>query len=294
MQNIRPYHFAQCRLAGFGSFYQAVVAADGIVCFDFEDSIQADEPGATVALKQAQRRRVRQLLLRPGLDGQRLAVRINAPDTAHYAADLAALRGLPALHAVFVPKTQHPAELRRVLRELPVPVCHLIAVVETRAGFAALPELLALPDPRLSLVAFGHCDYNLSLGHFPFYHHDSEPYWQWLAELDAHLHCAGKQLLNSPVLRLADAPLFQAVLDRLRTHRSATGQITLCLSQTLACAAPPALVLAAAAGRPGPEGAWQLRHRFEQARQPGRAFAVDAGRRLISPHEYEAARARPA
>ena len=167
-------------------------------------------------------------------------------------------------------------------------------MVETEAGFTALPELLALCDARLGLVAFGHCDYNLSLGHFPFFHHDAPRYWEWLAELDAHLHRAGRQLLNSPVLHLADADLFQDVLGRLRAHPSATGQITLCLSQTLACAAPagpaPARPLAA---RP-PESARPLCARFEQARLPGRAFAIDATRRLISPHEYEAAQWQPA
>ncbi|MDQ2772892.1 MAG: aldolase/citrate lyase family protein [Bacteroidota bacterium] len=294
MPAIRPYHFAQFRAAGFLPYYRAIVAADGIVCFDFEDSIQAETEAATFCLKQVQRRQVRQLLQGPGLSADRLAVRINAPATPHYRSDLVALRGLPGLHAVFVPKVAHPDHLRQVLRELPLPVRHVVAVVETQAGFAALPELLALRDARLGLVAFGHCDYNLSLGNFPFHHQDSAPYWEWLAELDAHLLRAGRRLLNSPVLQLADAALFQEVLGRLRAYPSATGQITLCLSQTLACAAPaspaPARTLAA---RP-PESVEPLRVRFEQARLPGRAFAVDATRRLISPHEYEAARWQPA
>ena len=293
MPAIRPYHFAQFRAAGFLPFYRAIVAADGIVCFDFEDSMQAETEAATACLKQGQRRQVRQLLQGPGLRPDRLAVRINAPTTPHYRADLAALRGLPGLHAVFVPKVAHPEHLRQVLRELPLPVRHVVAVVETQAGFAALPELLALRDARLGRLAFGHCDYNLSLGNFPFHHHDSATYWAWLAELDAHLHAAGRQLLNSPVLRLADAALFQDVLGRLRAYPSATGQITLCLSQTLACAAParpaPGRTLAA-----GSEESESLCHGFEQGRLPGRAFAVDATRRLISPHEYEAARWQPA
>ena len=294
MKVIRPYHFAQFRPAGFLPFYRAIVAADGIVCFDFEDSIQAETEAGTARLKQEQRRQVRQLLQGPGPQSERLAVRINAPDTPHYGPDLAALRGLPGLHAVFVPKVEHPDHLRQVLRELPLPVRHLVAVVETQAGFAALPALLALRDARLGLVAFGHCDYNLSRGHFPFFHHDAPRYWEWLAELDAHLHRAGRQLLNSPVLQLADAALFQDVLGRLRAHPSATGQITLCLSQTRACAAPAGSVPARTLAARPPESAQPLRARFEQARLPGRAFAVDATRRLISPHEYEAAQWQPA
>ena len=295
MKPIRPYHFARAQRRGFAAYYQAIVAADGIVCFDFEDSIQGHDEAATLAAKQAQRRRVRGLLQFPGLAPDRLAVRLNAPATPHYAADLQALRGLPGLHAVFVPKVEHPDALHQVLRELPLPVRHLVPVVETRPGFAALPALLALPDARLGLLAFGHCDYNLSCGHFPFFHQNSEPYWAWLAELDAHAQAAGKQLLNSPLLQLADAALFGAVLHRLRGLTSAAGQITLCLSQTLACRQAPAALVAVAAAAAVPAGAElecarSLVRHFEQATPDGGAFAVDAQRRFISPHEYAAAR----
>lgn len=288
MQPLRPYHFTQLREAAFQPYYAAILGAGGVVCFDWEDSIQVSgDEAATQTLKHAQRLQVRQLLTTPGIDGTRLAVRLNAPGTAHYAADLRALRGLPTLHAVFVPKAEHPATLRQVLRELPVPVRHVIPIVETAAGFAALPALLAVPDTRLALVAFGHCDYNLSRGLFPFQHQDSAHYWAWVAELDGHLQAAGKHLLNSPVLRLNDEQYFQAVLHRLRAYPSAVGQITLCLRQTQACAAAAAAVGFAPVA--GPDAAPQLAQRFEQHRQPGRFFALDTDRRLISPHEYVAA-----
>jgi hypothetical protein len=197
------------------------------------------------------------------------------------------LRGLPALHAVFVPKAEDPDALRQVLRELPVPVRHVIPIIETAAGFTALPALLAVPDARLSLVAFGHCDYNLSQGLFPFQHQDSAQYWAWIAEFDDHLQAAGKHLLNSPVLRLNDEAYFRAVLHRLRAYPSAAGQITLCLRQTLACTTAGAAADFAPVA--GPDCAPQLAQSFEQHRQPSRFFALDANRRLISPHEYVAA-----
>ena len=288
MQRFRPYHFVQLREAAFQPYYAAIVGAGGTVCFDWEDSIQVlGDEEATQALKHTQRQQVRQLVASPGIASERLAVRLNAPGTAHYAADLQSLRGLPGLHAVFVPKAEHPDTLRQVLRELPVPVRHVIPIIETVAGFAALPALLAVPDARLAFIAFGHCDYNLSQGIFPFQHQDSVPYWAWVAELDACLQAAGKLLLNSPVLRLDDETYFQAVLHRLRAYPSAAGQITLCLRQTLACAtAGPAAAFFPLAG---PDCAPQLAQRFEQHQQPGRFFALDANRRLISPHEYVAA-----
>jgi hypothetical protein len=292
MQPLRPYHFAQLREAAFQPYYAAILGAGGIACFDWEDSIQVlGDEAATLALKHAQRQQVRQVLAHPGIAGEGLAVRLNAPGTAHYAADLRALHGLRALHAVFVPKAEHPDALRHVLRELPVPVRHVIPIVETAAGFDALPALLAVPDVRLSLVAFGHCDYNLSKGLFPFQHQDSAQYWAWVAELDGHLQAAGKHLLNSPVLRLDDEAYFRAALHRLRAYPSAAGQITLCLRQTLACATAASAVDFTPAA--GPDCAPQLAQSFEQHRQPGRFFALDAHRRLISPHEYVAAHQAP-
>lgn len=294
MRHFRPYHFAQYRMAGFRSFYEKIVSAGGVLCFDFEDSIMADAPdvAATTHLKRTQRRHVRHLLRHtPGLDFEQLAVRINAPGTPHYAADLDALRGLPTLHAVFIPKTEDPATIRQVLHDLPLPVRHIIPVVETAAAFSRLPELLAPNDPRLDLVAFGHCDFNLSCGHFPFYHQDAREYWGWLAELDAQLQQAGKQLLNSPVLRLADTAYFEAVLLRLAALPSAVGQITLCLAQTRACAAGvPAPAAPTALAAPVPDQPDLLAEDYEQGRQPNRNFVLDAERRLITPHEYEAAR----
>lgn len=293
MRLLRPYHFVQYRPAGFKPFYRRIVAAGGIVCFDFEDSIGGIAPAspATTALKQAQRHNVVQLLRHtPGLDLSRIAVRINSPHTAHYAADVAALRGLPALHAVFVPKVEHPETLLQVLDELPLPVRHLVPVLETTAAFAHLPALLAPADSRLGLVAFGHCDYNRSAGHFPFFHHDSPQYWQWLRELNQHLLATGKQLLNSPVLRLDDADHFRAVVQQLRTLASAAGQITLCLAHTQACGEAVADKLAPPAPRALADHAGPLIQHFERGRLAGHTFALDEQRRLISPHEYEAAR----
>ena len=292
MKPIRPYHFARLQPTGFLPYYRTIIAAGGIVCFDFEDSIQGPDAATTLALKADQRRQVRQLLRVPGLAAGRVGIRLNAPGTVHYAADLQALRGGPGLHTVFVPKVEGPEMLTQVLRELPVPVRQLVAVVETRAGVAALPSLLRRPDPRLGVVAFGHCDYNLSCGHFPFFHQDSGQYWQWLTELSAPVQAAGKQLINSPVLQLADAPLFRAVLRQLHALPGVTGQITLCLSQTLACRQVAAGATPTLAAGPAPECARHLASSFEQAQPAGRAFAVDAQRRLISPHEYAAARQR--
>jgi citrate lyase beta subunit len=294
MATLLPYHFARLRAADFRPFYQQVTAGRGFVCFDFEDSLDADSPAATRQLKQAQRRAVVDFLLarRGQLDFRRVGLRINAAGTADYAADLVALAALPALGCVFLPKAEEPTQLRRLLLDLPLAVNHVIPVLETAAAFARLPALLAEADPRLGRYAFGHCDYNLSCGHFPFFHHDSARYWEWLAELDRHCRAQGKQLLNSPMLQLNDAAAYQAMLARLAAYPSVGGQITLSLAQTRLCAAaPPPLTPLPSHDRPGAAAcARSLVQRFARHRQPQSAFAVDADRELVSPHEVRAAR----
>ncbi|RYU78142.1 aldolase/citrate lyase family protein [Hymenobacter persicinus] len=296
MSGIQAYHFAQFRESGFLSFYQRVRACGGVVCFDFEDSISHDNPARARVLKQQQRRAiVEQLLaLAPELDFRYLGLRINAVGTADYQADLAALAQLPALGCVFLPKAEHPGQLQQLLQELPRPVENVIPVLETAGAFANAEALLALPDPRLALVAFGHCDFNLSCGHAPFHHHDSPRYWAWLDFLDRHCHRAGKRLLNSPMLQLDDAPAYRAMLTRLQAYPSIGGQITLSLAQTQLCAAARAEAgpLPALADSRLDAARWARRvvQDFAAHRRPRTAFAVDAARALISPHELRAAR----
>lgn len=293
MNLIRPYHFAQFRAEGFLPYYQAIARAGGVLCFDLADSRRGANGAAIGALKQAERRNVQQLLhtLQPQLDLGRLALRLNAPSTPHFAEDLALLHTLPGLHAVLVPKLEQPQALQQVLEQLPATVQHVIPVLETATALAFLPTLLSVSDARLRLVAFGHGGGNPSQGHFQCHHSESETYWDWIAQLDAHLSAAGKQLLNAPMPQLDNAPQFRAMLQRLRSFPSAAGQITLCLAQTLLCAEPvvsrtgtPALLPV-----PGPDNAHQLVRTFEQGQRPGRFFTFDKGRSVISPQEYVAA-----
>ena len=294
MKVITPYHFAPARAEGFAGFYQQVRRADGYVCFDLEDSVQGSDEASTLALKAARRRAIAHLCQSaPAGAPYAIGLRLNPPDSPHYAPDLALLRELPPLHCVFLPKVEEPAALQRVLRELPDAVPSVIPVIESVAGFANLAALLAVAHPAFTALAFGHCDYNLSAGHFPFHHQNSPLYWSWIRTLDAQAQQASKQLLKSPVLQLADDAAFAAMLTQARTFASLTGQITLCLAHTQLCASllPVAAPAAAVAGGPGgPAEAARVVQQYEQHPVAAAAFALDPRREVISPHEYAAAR----
>ncbi|MBC7447821.1 MAG: hypothetical protein H7330_07155, partial [Hymenobacteraceae bacterium] len=302
MLSLRPYHFVQLRpgadFSVFLTHFRTAAPADALLCFDLEDSLQADSPAATAARKAAGRHTLAALLTSPGApDPATVAIRVNAVGTAAYALDQRLLMTLPTPRAVLLPKVESGAAVRRALADLPAGLTDVIAIVETAAGLRAVPELATLThDARFTTLALGHSDLNLSLGHFPFHHQESATYWQWVAYLDRHLAPAGKRLLNSPVLRLADHALLTATLRRFATYRSAAGQITLSLAQTHWCGrhTPPATGWPAEPAAPAPTAiraaARHLLAAAASAPVPGSALALTPERRIIAPQEVAAAR----
>ncbi|UOQ71334.1 hypothetical protein [Hymenobacter cellulosilyticus] len=78
------------------------------------------------------------------------------------------------------------------------------------------------------------------------------------------------------------------MLHRAAAFASLTGQITLCLAQTEACAAD--LSSPEAENKtPELEPAQDVVQRFEAHQLAHASFALDPSRRIISPHEYQAA-----
>ncbi|MFP5075038.1 HpcH/HpaI aldolase/citrate lyase family protein [Neisseria sp. WLZKY-1] len=65
-------------------------------------------------------------------------LRINAPSSARFAADLAALSQLDSVKGVVLPKTERPADITTVHHECGKPV---IAAIETAKGMLNLPQL---------------------------------------------------------------------------------------------------------------------------------------------------------
>ena len=300
--SIRPYHFIRFEPNGFTGFRRRVEHAGGTVCLDLEDSVDSPDAAERRALKRRRRHDLVDLLRASGPDAAGLFVRINAAGTADHARDVAALASLSDRPGLFLPKAERPGDVAALLAALAVPA--LVPVVESEAGFAGLAGfraagVRAAGGSAVAEVAFGHCDYNLDRGLFPFAHHDDARYWAWMDRLDAGARASGLGVVHSPVLRLDDLGLFQAVQTRLGRYPSATGQVTLSLAQTQACAAPgpagarpdpgPAPPGADAAHEAALEVARQTVQHFRAHRRPDGHFALDGARTVVSPQEYRAA-----
>lgn len=296
MRRIRPYYFCKLKREGFLAVYERVVQLEGILCFDLEDSIGDSDKNRAHVLKSEQRRSVIAFLksIENRIEQPDIGLRINSCTSEYYPDDLRALNSLRSLQCVFLPKVESGADMESFSENVESGVAELIPVVETVRGFDYLSDILSVNDWRFTSLAFGHCDFNLDNGFFPFHHQNSLKYWEWIDALDSALLPSGKRLLNSPVLRLGDTGLFAQVLSKFRRYGSAGGQVTLCFDQTRMCSSyedVSPLPFGRACGSVDPsEKACRVVHSFENYRGEGKWFALDKDRTIVSVQEYTAAK----
>ena len=141
---IRPERFAKALASG----------ADAVV-LDLEDSVPANA-------KQAAREAIRDAWADLGGAGAGvvLVVRINAPEGAWGADDIEWLARLGRPAAVMVPKVESADALDRVTTALPG--IALLPLIESAAGYAALPEIAAAEG--VSRLVIGHIDFMADTG----------------------------------------------------------------------------------------------------------------------------------
>jgi citrate lyase subunit beta / citryl-CoA lyase len=134
-------------------FQKAAQSGADAIILDLEDAVPlAEKASARYAIRQ----QWPQLLT---LDVP-LVVRINAADSAAWAADLAALAGLQRLAAVMVPKAESADGLRQAHEVLPGAA--LLPLVESAAGYDALQRIAAAPG--VLRLALGHIDFMADTG----------------------------------------------------------------------------------------------------------------------------------
>jgi hypothetical protein len=175
-------------------------------------------------------------------------------------------------------------------------VNEIIPIIETKKGFERIDEILSINNLKFLKIAFGHCDYNLSKGYFPFFHQDSVVYWEWVHKLAQHANHSGKQFINSPVLRLNDDSFFSEVLRRNKSYPNICGQVTLCMKQTQCCFNFKfdfdSVTQRKEVHEDRLEYASKLIESFEAHQVEDRSFALDKNRMLISPQEYMLAKSQ--
>jgi citrate lyase beta subunit len=295
-RGIKPYNFTKDIRENFDVFYKKVIDCNGVVCFDFEDSVSSFDNN-TNAYKNSHRKNIIQQLKDNyfEIDLNKIGVRINGVGSENYNYDIENIGDLDALNSLFLPKVESSKQIEILLKDLPKGVNEIIPIIETEKGFENIEEILSIKDIRYLRVAFGHCDYNMSKEYFPFYHQNTRKFWQWVTILEYYSELAGKELINSPILNLDDDDLFVQTLLNNKSFKNITGQITLCLKQTLMCGRKENVLdksfnLIEEKRNNKFEIASEIIDRFERNKLIDRFFAIDEKRIIISPQEYKMAK----
>jgi citrate lyase beta subunit len=216
-------------------------ASGVVICFDLEDSIcnWIDEKENT-NLKNEYRKILNKIL--SGLNSEsnsiKIGIRINSGGSDFQNLDIESIPIGSRINTILIPKVEDKNQIDTVASSLnarSIIFSEIIPIIESKEGLEKLEDILNAKY-HVKKVGFGHCDYNLSIHAFPFFHQDSVEYWKWVNRIIEILSEKELKFINSAVLDLNDSALFQSMLDHLHTiYPNNFGQFTLTHQQTLVC-----------------------------------------------------------
>ncbi len=203
---------------------------DAILCFDFEDSIKNSE------LKKYYRNCFKKIVedIIPLIPGIKIGLRINN-DTLEIEKDLETISN-HNINSIFFPKVEEQAQIENIknlLSENKVIYDELLPIIESKAGIINLESIVGGSLQKINNIAFGHCDYNLSINAFPFFHQNSIEYWKWIDKIYSIISPKGLSILNSVYLELDNHSFFQSMLHHLyEMYGNNSAQATLTTNQS--------------------------------------------------------------
>ena len=184
---------------------------NAILCFDFEDSITPSD-------KQFYRKCFNHIIenLTPSVPEAKIGLRINN-DHSELTRDLNTISN-HHFNSIFFPKVETVEDIeyaRMTLIQHNVTFDELIPIIETKAALSNLDNIVKATLPKVNFFGFGHCDYNLSINAFPFFHQDSIEYWKWVNRICSIILPKGFGLINSAYLDLHNDLFFKSMLQHL-------------------------------------------------------------------------------
>lgn len=285
-----------------------------IPVLDLEDGLlDLNQPAHTPQRRRAAREVLLQLcriFMAPEVLNRPLALRLNVLASADFEADLPVARAVASaftLAGLLLPKVSGADGLKsvdRALRAAGLPAACMLPILETQAALLQAHEITASAACLgATAVCFGHYDYCLDAGLWPFPEPDVASYWLPVETVAKAALAAGLRYLHPPTSGLRDRRMLAGLLARLKSIASGSFDVLSAgLSQTAALRQLHAHGIPAAESPQSPSvtpplTAQQARCRAEQlcavfasSRRAEHAFAAhgEAGR-FISPHEYLAA-----
>ena len=216
--------------------------SNATLCFDLEDSIQdIFNSKRNPDLKAYHRKLLENILSSCTIDtgSLKIGVRINSSTNKEQALDLSLLNNLQTIHTILLPKTESSEQIIDLIYELEknnINYKEIIPIVETKLGMTNLESIAKVESTKIKRVAFGHCDYNLDINHFPFFHQNSREYWSWIEKIVSIIEPYGLKFVNSPFLELDNDLDFKKMLSSLFSICGYDcGQIAMTFNQAMAC-----------------------------------------------------------
>lgn len=207
-----------------------------IVCFDFEDGIQNSfDLEKTILLKKEHREYFVDIVNK--FENEiKIGVRLNERDSVEFQKDIQKIKNIN-IYSIFLPKIETANEVIDIISELnynKIIYKEIIPIIETKLGLQNSKSIVH--ECNIKNIAFGHCDYNLSLNILPFFNQESFEYWKWVYEIISNIETHNICFINSPYLSTNNIGFFSSMVEHLKMISNDNfGQITLTNSQTELC-----------------------------------------------------------
>jgi citrate lyase beta subunit len=193
------------------------------IVFDLEDGVQdVIHPERTQHLKEVARTNVLALFQNPGFEKMlpKTGFRINSIHGKEFEHDLKCLRSVQEfvrLSYVVIPKLNSREELDdyiAVFSENNLSFDEFIPIIETVDGYKSLDDILSRPPAnQFHRFFWGHHDYNLDAGIFPFAEHRSSHYWELTKDMIAKLENSGYGFINGAFLEVNNDDFLKKIVS---------------------------------------------------------------------------------
>jgi len=207
-----------------------------IICFDFEDGIQNILNNEKTKYLKEKHREYCTLLVHEFDKSIKIGVRLNAKDTIELQKDISSIKSIN-IHSIFLPKIENSQEIISIVHILDdnkIKYKEIIPIIENRKGLDNINNIIKVKN--IKNLAFGHCDYNMSLNILPFFHQESNEYWKWVSRIILYTNKKNICYINSPCLSSQNEDLFISMLEHLKNITNKKfSQITLSNGQTKLC-----------------------------------------------------------
>lgn len=279
-----------------------IKAQGGQVVLDIEDSVQdIFDPNKSSALKKKARENLLELTSVYKIqDVVPIRIRMNGLETSYFEDDLKTIAHIHnticPVADIWLPKSDNLDYVRRARAAFDEMGCESIkftAMLESEEGLKNLPEILDYKnDLGITKVHYGHYDFSLSAGHWPFIPQDHGEFWKIIDTILSVLKRYDMPYVHTPLGDLNNKNLFKSVEQELnkKGFGPGMGMTALNLNQTKFANATDGTILNLSLRSDYSESkliemAVQKKTAFENNRINKRSFSVKDDV-FVTPHEY--------